>query len=136
MDHARVTKGSQQGKEQEPGKQRFRGQQDASLPSQVEQLYRMVLPPAGDNGRSAGKRSHGLLPPDILRQLPRRLRGYFFYLRQAGAQRAEMKDKQEWLTCSVMAHSATNPRHPLSAFPVNTFPGVLGDLGLLKPLPV
>lgn len=46
----------------EPGKQRFWGQQDSSLPSQVEQLYRMVLPPAGDNRSSAGKRSHGRLP--------------------------------------------------------------------------
>lgn len=64
----------------EPGKQRFWGQQDSSLPSQVEQLYRMVLPPAGDNRSSAGKRSHSRLqpfqsqPPTFLRQPPYSLR--------------------------------------------------------------
>lgn len=55
--------GSREGQGGEPGKQRLRGQQVASAPSQVEQLYRMVLPPAGDSGRSAGKRSHGATLP-------------------------------------------------------------------------
>lgn len=130
----------------EPGKQRFWGQQDSSMPSQVEQLYRMVLPPAGDNGSSAGKRSHGLQPfrpaaqvPQavaLLSLLPRRLHGLFFYSRQKGAQRAEMKGKEGWLTCLVTPYLATNPRLPLSALPINTFPGVLGDLGPLKPSPI
>lgn len=130
----------------EPGKQRFRGQQDSSLPSQVEQLYRMVLPPAGDNRNNADKRRHGLQPllpatqvleaVALLSWHPRKLHGLFYYSRHTGAQRAEMESKEGWLTCSVTPHLATNPRHLLQASPSNTFPGVLGDLDLPKPLPI
>lgn len=121
----------------EPGKQRFWGQQDSSLPSQVEQLYRMVLPPAGDNRSSAGKRSHSRLQPflpathvpqaaALLSSLPRRLHGLLFYSRQTGAQRSEMKGEEECLTCSVTPHLATNPRHPLDTLPHQYLPWCTG----------
>lgn len=96
-------------------------------------MYKMVLPPAGDNRSSAGERIQGLHPsshPTSSGLLP-------FYSQQTGAQRAEMTDKEGWLTYSITLHLVTNSRYPLDALPlVNTFPGVLGDLGLQKPLPI
>lgn len=59
------------------------------------------------------------------------------YLRQAGGQRAEMKDKAGWGRMSSATHPfAQGPRHPLVLPHICTFSVVLPELGLLKPLPI
>lgn len=105
----------------------------------------MVLPPAGDSRASsaAGSLRFSLLPPPSVAALlkcPKPLAlatPSLSYSRQAGGQRAEMKDKAGWGWVSSAIHPfAQGPRHPLVLPIVRTFSVVLQEFGLLKPLPI